>query len=248
MEISNSEMSRCAVIILAGGLGTRLRAVTGGTPKPLVAISGRPFLEYLLDHLRGMGFEDLFVTASYRRDLIRASVDLYAVRTSSLVRTIDEPTAAGTFGAVIQAERAIPAQFDTFLILNGDSLVDGNYGDVFRGLSGRDISVGGVDVDDCARYGRLTADADGRLRHFAEKSHQGFGTINAGIYALRRSVLNALPVSLPASMELDFMPRAVGALNVGLVRLGAAPFIDIGTPESYASAQQFALFHRLRPA
>ncbi|MBM4232224.1 MAG: hypothetical protein FJ184_16110, partial [Gammaproteobacteria bacterium] len=70
MGITDADQAHLAVIILAGGLGTRLKSVTGDTPKPLVPILGRPFIEYLLDHLRSMGFENLFVTASYRFDLM----------------------------------------------------------------------------------------------------------------------------------------------------------------------------------
>lgn len=246
MGTTDADQAHTAVIILAGGLGTRLKSVTGDTPKPLVPILGRPFIEYLLDHLRSMGFENLFVTASYRFDLMAAAIAEYRARTGSAVVVLEEPVAAGTFGAVLQAEPQIPPGFDTFLILNGDSLINTDYRAVLSALAGRDGVVAGVRVADCGRFGTLRVDEAGQLRAFAEKASSGPGTINAGVYAFRRSAICGARLPLPASMELDFMPVAVRTLNIGLADFGAADFIDIGTPTSYKAAEQFALINRLR--
>jgi D-glycero-alpha-D-manno-heptose 1-phosphate guanylyltransferase len=246
MGTTDADLDRTAVIILAGGLGTRLKSVTGDTPKPLVPILGRPFLEYLLDHLRSMGLAHLFVTASYRFDLMHKAIAQYRARTGSTVVVLEEPVAAGTFGAVLQAEPQVPRQFGTFLILNGDSLINADYRLALSALDDRDGVVAGVRVADCDRFGALRVDAAGRLRAFAEKASSGPGTINAGVYAFRRSAILGIPVSLPASMEFDFMPVAVSSLNVGFADLGSADFIDIGTPASYEAAEQFDLIKRLR--
>ena len=246
MGTTDADLDRTAVIILAGGLGTRLKSVTGDTPKPLVPILGRPFIEYLLDHLRSMGFEHLFVTASYRFDLMDAAIAQYRARTGSAVVVLEEPVAAGTFGAVLQAEPHVPRQLGAFLILNGDSLINADYRLVLSALTHRDGVVSGVQVADCGRFGALRVDATGRLRAFAEKAASGPGTINAGVYAFRRSAILKIPLSTPASMEFDFMPAAVNALNLGMADLGSADFIDIGTPASYKAAEQFELIIRLR--
>jgi D-glycero-alpha-D-manno-heptose 1-phosphate guanylyltransferase len=246
MGTSESRYPFCAVVVLAGGLGTRLRSVTGDTPKPLVKILGRPFLDYLLDHLRQMGFSNFFVTASYRSDLLRIAVKQYSEKLDISIDVIDEKVAAGTFGAVSQAEQVIPGEFHTFLVINGDSLVDADYGQVVQALAGRDGVIGGVEVADCGRFGQIEADSDGRVCRFAEKVGGGAGTINTGIYALRRSAIRGVELDTPASMEMDFLPKAVGMLNIGLHSLGQASFIDIGTPESFAAAREFPLIKRLQ--
>ncbi len=246
METTNKGQSATAVVILAGGLGTRLRLITGDTPKPLVNILGRPFIEYLIDHLRSMGFEDFFVAAHYRVDLVRRVLQRYRERTGARIEVIEEPVASGTFGAVRFAESVIPIQFSTLLVLNGDSLVDADYRDLVMALPGRDGVIAGVEVPDCGRFGSIRVDANGRIRAFAEKTGLGAGTVNAGVYAFRRAAVSFVDLPPPSSMERDFMPRAVQSLHLGLVDLGPAPFIDIGTPESYEAASRFPLIVRLR--
>lgn len=245
MGTTDADLDRTAVIILAGGLGTRLKSVTGDTPKPLVPILGRPFIEYLLDHLRSMGFEHLFVTASYRFDLMDAAIAQYRARAGSAVVVLEEPVAAGTFGAVLRAGRHIPSRFQNLLIVNGDSLVNTSYVTILSSLSCRDGSVAAALVPDRSRFGSLEVDIEGRLRAISEKTKLGPGVINVGIYAFKRPIIEAFSLYNFSSIERDFLPVVISRANIGVSVLDTTDFIDIGTPESFAEAEHFPLIKKI---
>jgi len=105
----------------------------------------------------------------------------------------------------------------------------------------------GVRMDDAARYGTLTLDADGRLVKFAEK-RPGAGIINAGVYLLRRSLLEPFPRGQRASMEEVVLPALISqGAHLSCEIAENAPFLDIGTPQSVIQAEDFVRRHMGRP-
>ena len=234
-------------MILCGGFGTRLGALTSAMPKPLLPVSGEPFLDVLLFELGRHGFTEIVLLASFHSEKIRAYAadNPVARRFGMTLRVSVEPEQAGTGGAVVHA---LPEADETFLLLNGDSWFDVNLLSL-AAMAARHPDAAMVlslrRVADAARYGVALLDGV-RITAFLERPPEpGPGLVNAGVYLVRRDALIGLPPA--CSLERDVLPalvaegRVVGEAHDGY-------FLDIGVPESYARAQEEIPGRRRRPA
>ena len=220
-------------IVLAGGLGTRLRGVVPDLPKPLAPVNGRPFLAIVLRQLRAQGFDSVVLSVGYRHELIRQAFGDHFGALALVYVVEDRPL--GTGGAIRLAARAC-SEADVF-VLNGDSYADVDFAD----MQGRHcearvpLTVCAVEVADAARYGRVVV-GDSRVAGFVEKGTKGPGLINAGIYLMRRSLLEAPDLPEVFSFERDVLEARLGELRP-LAYPTHGRFIDIGVPEDYSRAQ-----------
>lgn len=222
-------------LILAGGLGTRLRGVLPGLPKVLAPVCGRPFLGYLLDQLQAAGVREVVLCTGYCAGQI---FETFGNRHQELaLRYSSESRPLGTGGAIRQALGLVEAEL--LLVLNGDSYVHNPLEEFHRWHLGRESSFAGslllAWAEDPARFGTIELGPRAAIRSFHEKRGLSRpGWINGGVYLLRRSLLESIPPNQVISLENEVFP--------GWVRLGLggyttlARFIDIGTPESYEEA------------
>jgi D-glycero-alpha-D-manno-heptose 1-phosphate guanylyltransferase len=219
-------------IVLAGGLGTRLREVLPDLPKPMAPVAGRPFLEILLRSLVNKGFERAILSLGFMAEKIsRYFGDQFEGMQLSYV-VEDHPL--GTGGAVRLALSS--CQLDHAFIFNGDTFLDLEVDAVER--LWHDFHhpiIVGRSVQNTARYGRLLM-AEGRVTGFSEKGMTGQGLINAGCYVLNRGQLDHFELNEVFSLETDFLARAVHQMPVEIF-LTEGLFIDIGIPSDYALAQ-----------
>ncbi|WP_448207973.1 nucleotidyltransferase family protein [Azospirillum sp. sgz302134] len=221
------------VAVLAGGLGTRIRDVLGDTPKVLAPVAGRAFLGHLLDRLTGFGARRVVLCLGHLSDRVTAWLARGDVDGALDVTCRIEPRPLGTAGALAHARDALRS--DLVLVLNGDTFVDADLGAFVAAhrTSKAEASVLCVAVEDAARYGRVEVDSDGRIRRFVEKA-PGRGTVNAGVYLVSAAFLDRFVAAGATSLERDVLERApAGTLYAHVVQ---ARFIDIGTPESLAAA------------
>ena len=230
--------------ILVGGKGSRLGDLTRSIPKPLLDIGeGTVFLDVLIDQVARQGFHDIVLLAGHLGNVVRERYDNRRFG-DARVRVLVEPEPRGTGGALISAREILAPQF---LLLNGDSYFDINLRALTTEASGHEASIALRRVVDPSRYGTVELDGD-KARRFCEKSPDARGPalINAGIYVLRRSILDRIR-ALPCSIESDILPAlaAEGRLT-GAVRDGY--FLDIGLPQTLQQARQELLALRTRPA
>ncbi len=235
MEMPDA-LSGMDVLILAGGRGTRLQSLPGDVPKPLREVRGRPFLSYLLDQVRNAGARRAVLALGYKpdafRDFVRAETsDRFALEISV------EPEPLGTGGAMRAALPLLATE--SILAMNGDSYVDADLGRLAAAQRRRDarITILLAQVEDASRYGGVEIDAQGAVLRFVEKGRVGPGLINAGVYILRRQVLEEIPAGRAVSLEREVLPAQVGRGFYG--EPAEVPFLDIGTPESYRAAEAF---------
>lgn len=237
--------------ILIGGLGTRLGAAVRDLPKPLLEVGGRPFLEHLLLNLRRFGFDDFLLLAGYRAGAVRERYgpdSAFVAELGAAVTVIEEPEPLGTAGAVKHAQDRLQP---SFLLLNGDSLFDFNYLDLCCVEQDNEPAdwLGRValrPVDDASRYGLVGLNGS-LITAFREKPDRPQpGLINAGIYWLKRELVEWIPDGR-VSLEQEVFPRlAVGAKLVGRAYQGF--FIDIGIPQDLARARQSLVESLRKPA
>lgn len=216
------------VLILCGGLGTRLRAELPNLPKPLAPVDGKPFLEHLLLDLARQGASRVVLSTGYGAEAFDDFVTNWDGPLELVISREEIPL--GTGGGVKLAESQVRG--NEFLVMNGDSYCGLSFGallDAHR-KSGARVTLATSHLEDVAEYGSVEVNADGLITAFREKTGvHGPGLINAGIYVINRGALAELPAGEKVSLERDFFPALVGR---GLYAFATeAPVLDIGTPE-----------------
>lgn len=223
-------------IILAGGMGTRLRGVVADRPKVLATVKERPFLTHLLDQLAAAQIESVVLSTGYMADQIESVIGkTYGGMSIHYSR---EQELLGTAGGLRLA--LYKTASDPVFALNGDSFcaVDFNQFYEFHCAKQARATILLTRVEDTSRFGRVEIDDEGAVRNFEEKGGAiSPGWINAGVYCLARSVVENLPAGKALSIERDVFPSLIG-LGLWAFR-GDGAFIDIGTPQSYGEAQHF---------
>lgn len=221
-------------ILLAGGLGTRLKARVPDLPKPMAPVAGRPFLEYVLDRLVAGGVKEVILSVGYRADAIEAHFGV--VYRGIVLRYAVETEPLGTGGAIVHAlhgEGRAPV-----LVLNGDTFLQIDIAGLIRWYMEAPSLVAMVlkETPDVSRYGSVILDMD-KVAGFAEKGRAGAGLINAGIYVLMPEVFDRPELSGKFSFEADVLQRYCSELKPrAFVTDGY--FIDIGIPEDFDRAQR----------
>lgn len=240
------EMNRenIPAILLVGGKGTRLQTVVSSKPKPLAQVGDTPFLELLVVQLRSQGIQRMIMSTGHLADQIEAAFG-DGKRWNSDIRYSRESQPLGTAGAVKFAESYLDGSSD-FIVVNGDSFMELDFAEFlrFHRRHGGILSMAVRRVPDAARYGTVHVDGSKRIVGFSEKTGDTSpGMINAGVYLFRRSVLKLIPEG-PSSLEKDLFPKLLTQGMYAFEQDGI--FIDIGTPEDYARAQQ--LYQKLYQA
>jgi mannose-1-phosphate guanylyltransferase len=233
-------------LILAGGLGTRLRPLTFTRPKHLLPIVNRPHIEHVLDLLLAHDVRDVVLLTSYLAEEFTAMVESARAR-GMRVEVTHEEEPLGTAGALKNAEALVGD--DTFLAFNGDILTDVDLGEVVR-FHRASLAVTTIlltPVDDPSAFGVVPTEADGRVTGFIEKPPPGTAPtnlINAGVYVFEPEVLDRIPVGEVWSAERALFPGLV-AEGAPVYALGTdAYWLDIGTPEKYLQGNLDALAGR----
>lgn len=228
------ESSSMKAVILVGGEGTRLRPLTYETPKSMVPVLNRPFLEHTLAYLKNYEVGDIILTLSYLPEVVQeyfGDGSGFGVQMSYAVE--DNPL--GTGGAVKNVEQHLD---DTFVVLNGDIFSDIDIIDMlaFHRGRGAKVTIALTWVDDPCPFGVVETDKERRVKWFVEKPSPGRATshwINAGIYIIEPEVLQHIPPDTHYMFERGLFPHL---LELGEPIYGyqsSGYWLDMGTPEKY---------------
>jgi len=237
--------------ILIGGRGTRLGDAVAETPKPLLEVCGRPFVEHVMLNLRRFGFNEFLLLAGYRAAVVSERYggdSSFAAELDARIRVLVEPEPLGTAGALRCAARELR---DEFLLVNGDSIFDFNYLDLARCTRAGEPEdwigrVALLPVQDADRYGFVEREG-GAIRAFREKpATPESGLINSGVYWLKSTVLEFIS-GTPCSLEQDVFPLLARTGRLG-GRDYTGFFIDIGIPEDLQRARRTLVDELRRPA
>jgi D-glycero-alpha-D-manno-heptose 1-phosphate guanylyltransferase len=230
---SSPLMEPVCCIILAGGLGTRLRSAVPGLPKCMAPVAGKPFLYYVISYLQEQGINNFIFSLGYMHEM----VEDYILKNYPLLNyqlSIEEE-ALGTGGAILLACKK--ANEENVLVLNGDTLFKVNTDKLFSfHLQQRaDCTIALKPMYDFNRYAVVEINKEGSIQAFKEKNFYTEGLINGGVYAL--NVPSFLTFGLPEkfSFEKDYLEKYYSTQKMmGLIQ--DEYFIDIGIPEDLERA------------
>jgi NDP-sugar pyrophosphorylase family protein len=238
-----ASLENCPALILAGGLGTRLRAAFGDGPKSMAPVAGRHFLEYLLFWLRSAGIKDLILCVGYQKTQIQdwlGDGGHWGLR----VRYSEEKELLGTAGALKLAADLVFAE--TCFVVNGDSFLSVNLSKMcqFHTVRGALATVAVARVRNSVRYGTVQLDRSGRITAFHEKSKASrrgvtkrgrLQLINGGVYLFQKRFFDVIPSGRVISLEKEIFPELLDRKLYGFATSGY--FIDIGVPADFKRAQ-----------
>lgn len=221
-------------IILAGGLGTRLRSVVSDFPKVLAPVNNKPFLHYILEKANQQNITHVVLSTGYMHEKIEKFVAEKHSKKDISFAIEDEPL--GTGGAIVNA--LMKCKTDEILILNGDSFFNIDYHLFYHHHNHHksEFSIALKPMKDFNRYGTVETDANRKITAFHEKRQMTEGLINAGIYIVNKPCFLELNWPLKFSMEKDYMEK----YNQSTHMYGFSYddyFIDIGIPEDFEKAQ-----------
>jgi NDP-sugar pyrophosphorylase family protein len=217
----------CQAVILAGGLGTRMRPVTETIPKPMIPVCGKPFLQHQLELLRRNGIERVLLLVSY----LGEQIDQYFGRGDSLKMEIGysyELSPLGTGGALKNASSKLE---EKFLLLNGDTFLDVDYTAViadFINHKPQALIVARKSAD-MPVPNNLAVSADGQVTAYQKRNPENMTCTDAGAIILARKVLDNIAPTQVCSLEEEVFPKLIkrGEMRAWVT---PEPFFDMGSP------------------
>ena len=221
-------------IILAGGLGTRLRSAVPDLPKCMAPINGVPFISYLIDNLINEGVTNFIFSLGYKSELFISLLEEKLPMKNYLIVIEDEPL--GTGGAIKLACKK--AKDENVIALNGDSLFKVILKELMQFHLEKKSSwtLALKPMQNFERYGSVEIDAVQKINSFKEKQFITKGCINGGVYAIEVASFLQKSLEDKFSMEQDYLEKYSGEGNFyGFIQEGY--FIDIGIPEDFVRAQ-----------
>jgi mannose-1-phosphate guanylyltransferase len=232
-------------LLIAGGLGTRLRPLTYTRPKHLLPIANHPHIDHVIDLLADHGIQEVVLLTSYLSDAFSSTIAGWE-KCGVTIEVAHETEPLGTAGAIKNAQHLLGDE--AFFAINGDVLSVTNLRDVlaFHKSHGGAGTIVLTPVEDPSAFGVAETDGMGRIERFIEKPAPGTtdsNLINAGIYVLEPAVLDFIPSGQVVSLEREVFPQLAERGEM-FATASNAYWIDIGTPEKYLQANMDALLGR----
>lgn len=227
-------LSNTCAVILAGGFGTRLRAVLPDCQKVIAPVAGQPFLKYLLLQLNSFGLKEVVLCTGHLAEQVEAEFGNKFLNLNISYSVENEPL--GTAGAIAKALDKIKTK--DVLVLNGDSFCDTDYLEFYNWHQTNKLEASLLlcEVEDTERFGRVVLGENTGIKSFREKGIKGPGLINSGIYLFSRERLEEIPKNRPVSLEKEMFLSWLDKKNLSGYKAKVDYFIDIGTPQSLNQA------------
>ena len=224
-------------IILAGGLGTRLRAMISDKPKPMVQICGKPFLEWQIELLKRFNLRDIILSVGYMGNEIKNYFG-NGKKFDVGIEYAEEEEPLGTGGALKNAKSYVFRE-NKFIVMNGDTYLNTDFIDFIKFHEEKNglATIALAKVNDPHRYGSVKIDRNCKVAEFIEKSDKSFGRVNAGVYIFDSSIYRYMPDKDKFSLEYDFFSMLLETKRIFGYKTNCY-FRDLGTPEDYKKMQK----------
>lgn len=233
-------------VILVGGLGTRLRPLTCRTPKPMIPLVNRPFIEHVLMRLRAQGITEIVLAVQYLAEQFQASLG-DGSRFDIKLHIVQEPEPRGTAGAVKNVEHLLN---ETCFVFNGDLMTDLDLQAMmaYHREKGSMATISLTPVDDPTQFGLVEMDGDNRVQRFLEKPRLEDVTtnmINAGSYILEPEVFRYVPPDAFFMFERGLFPVLLQTGDPMYGYPSRSYWSDIGRPQNYLEVSHDILIGRI---
>jgi D-glycero-alpha-D-manno-heptose 1-phosphate guanylyltransferase len=238
MVSANANKLSDEIIVLAGGLGTRLQSVVSDLPKCMAPVNGKPFLAYVINYFQQQGISNFIFSLGYKYETIIDYLSEFLINDSRFTfRYSIEEEPLGTGGAIKKA--CALANNENVFITNGDTLFNADTLLLknFHYIKKADCSIALKPMKNFSRYGVIELNEDDSIKNFSEKKYYESGLINGGLYML--NIYKFLGETLPEkfSFETDYLEKYYDKRSMfGLIQ--DEYFIDIGIPEDYERANK----------
>jgi mannose-1-phosphate guanylyltransferase len=230
-------------VILAGGLGTRMRPITETIPKPMIMVAGKPFLQHQLELLRDAGIAKVLLLVAYLGEQIRGYFGDGAKFGCNISYSF-EPSPLGTGGALKNAEAQLQ---DDFVLVNGDTYLGIDYHALVKEFAEVDCSAlivayekataGPQDIPANFLPNNLGVNLGGVVTAYRKRNPQGLSHIDAGVIVLKKEVLAGLRAGQKCSLEEEIYPSLIarGEMRAWVTH---EPFYDMGSPAGLAALEE----------
>ena len=227
------------VLILVGGLGTRLKSVSNNVPKPLIKINNRPFLSILLEYVTSFNFNRIILCTGYKSSVFQKYAEQNKINYKIIISKESKPL--GTAGAIKNAEKLIESK--SFLVINGDSFCKLDY-EKFCMFFKKNDPIAQIAVSrstNAKNYASIKLDSNNNIIEYKEKQNICENTekfISTGIYQFSSEIMNFIDGDKFVSLEFDIIPKLIRSLPKRIYSYKTkGEFIDIGTPKNYEKSQ-----------
>lgn len=243
--VTSCDIKVIKAVLMAGGMGSRIRPLTLSRPKPLIPIANRPMIEYIVEKLKEFGVNEFVVTLSYLKDQIRNLLDKNYPDLN--IKYSVEKNPLGTAGGVKKVAKHID---DTFFVLSGDVLVNVDLNEIlqFHKKNNALATIVLTPVEDPSQYGIAVLDKKNQIVKFLEKpsANEVFSKIaNTGTYVLEPEILDYITTDGGCDFSSDVFPQLIEE------KAGVYGFIhdgywnDIGRPKTYLQANYDVLNQKI---
>ncbi len=226
-------------VILAGGLGTRLRPLTERIPKVMASINGKPFLLYLLELLRSRGVNDIVLLIGYLGEQVRGFFGNGAKIGLRIRYSEERERLLGTGGALKQAQSLLG---NHFFVINGDTYLPIDYSKVdrvFQQAGKKALIVVYNNREDTGVKNNVELDKDLMIvRHDKESTDISLKHAEAGVLVLRREALEVIAEGCSISLEKGLYPTLIHQRELAAY-VTEQRFYDIGTPKQQEVFEEF---------
>ena len=220
-------------IILAGGLGTRLKSEVPDLPKCMAPVAGKPFIDYVIKYLIEQGVNGFIFSLGYKHDVVINHLE--STWPNIKYEVAIEKNPLGTGGGIRFASKKVKSK--SFFVLNGDTYFDVDLLSMFKNHESNNaqITVALKQMVNFDRYGSVLINETNQISAFREKTSVDSGLINGGIYLIKKSLIEEISVEDPFSCEKEVLEKYIQKNFIyGFVSDGY--FIDIGIPEDFKKA------------
>lgn len=233
-------------VILAGGLGTRLRAAVAEVPKPMAPINGRPFLECQMDYWLKQGIRHFILSVGYKHELISSYFG--SEYRGATIDYVVEDVPMGTGGGLLLSLKYL-SNTTPFLLLNGDSFFDVSISELLKHhLANRAaVTFSLFRASEKGRYMGMQLSDDGRILSLEDKINRSDVLANGGVYIVDPIAFDGYPAltKQAISLETDIFPELLKSEAGMWGHQSNGLFIDIGVPEDYLRAQDMAALKKI---
>jgi len=230
-------------VILAGGLGTRMRPITETIPKPMIAVAGKPFLQWQLELLHRGGIGRALLLVAYLGEQIEQYFGNGKQVGGGSIEYSYEPSPLGTGGALKNAEAKLCV---CFVLVNGDTYLEIDYEKLVRDFAAANCAamivayerpdMATADVPASALPGNLGVSANGMVAVYRKRDPQGLNHIDAGVIVMKKEILASLPSGEKCSLEEEIYPQLIARAEMR-AWVTRETFYDMGSPAGLAALE-----------